>query len=77
MRQLNLSSRQEVGGGGGDTRNLSVGGGQWNLDKMNLYTMKSVVYTVPNKFPHATNGKIYQKELWNNKTLLEGLNIFC
>ena len=38
-------------GVGGDTRNLSVGGVQWNLDKMNLYTMKSLVYTVPNKFP--------------------------
>ena len=78
MRELNLSSRQDVGeGGGGDTRNLSVGGVQRNLDKMNLYTMKSWVYTVPNKFPLPTNGKIYQKELWNKKTLVEGLNIFC
>ena len=57
-------------GVGGDTRNLSVGGVQWNLDKMNLYTMKSLVYTVPNKFPQPTNGKLYQKELLNNKTLL-------
>ena len=70
MRQLNLSSRQEVGRGGGDTRNLSVGGVQWNLNKMNLYTMKSLVYIVPNKFPHPTNCKICQKELWNNITLL-------